>query len=333
MALVARSGRPAPPAEAQELYRRGVYAWNRRNVESLGQAIDLFTQAIVKDPSYAAAYAGLADVYNVEPEFGGAAPQDAYPRAKAAAERAVALDPGLAAGHRALGFVEFWWEARPEPALAEFRTALRLDPRSSQTLHWYANALAARGDPQALTEIEAALQLDPSPAVMADRGFALMMLGRYDAAGAVLRQVTALDPDYAPAHAYLYTLAERRGDDPARLDEWRILARLKGDATQTAMVDRAADALAKGGRPAMLQAIAADQEGLLALRRASPFEVAVSDSELRRRPETLSLLRRAKSEHDPSLLSLDSNPTFAWLRTDAAFRTIAPGSATNGSYR
>src|SRR5690348_16883753 len=85
-----------PSAEARAFYAEGLYAWQTRTPAGLARAVDDFTQAIVRDPQYARAYAGLAACYNLLREYTTMAPEDAFPRAKAAAERAIALDPSLA---------------------------------------------------------------------------------------------------------------------------------------------------------------------------------------------------------------------------------------------
>src|SRR5579862_9457751 len=96
-------------AEAQDLYLKGRYEWSRRSPESLNRAVDFFTQAIVRDPNYAPAYAGLADTYNLLREYTSMPSSEAYPRAIAAAKKAVELDDTLSDAHRSLAFASFYW--------------------------------------------------------------------------------------------------------------------------------------------------------------------------------------------------------------------------------
>jgi hypothetical protein len=105
----ASASRHAPSAEAQDLYLEGRYFWNRRTPDDLNKAVDYFTQAIVQDPGDAQAYVGLADCYNLLREFGAMPPREAYPRALAAAQRAVGLDAASAEAHNSLAFVTYWW--------------------------------------------------------------------------------------------------------------------------------------------------------------------------------------------------------------------------------
>src|SRR6185437_6095616 len=128
----------APSAEAEKFYRAGLYGWQSRTPAGLTEAVDDFTQAIVRDPQYAEAYAGLATCYNLLREYTAMPPDYAFPRAKAAAERAIALDPSLADGHLALAFADFWWAHDTKAARREFVRAVALAPQSATAHHWYA---------------------------------------------------------------------------------------------------------------------------------------------------------------------------------------------------
>ena len=306
--------RPIPRAVA--LVQMGDYAWRRRTPDGLSRAVDAFTQAAVIDPAYAPAYVGLADVYNLSPQYGVMAPADAFPRAKAAAERALALDAGSAAAHRALAFVDFWWAQCVGDAFREFHTALRLDPRSAQTHHWFANALAERGDPAAVAEIDAAVAAEPTTAAMADKGWILIMLGRLTEAQAVLASVTALDPSYATAHEQLAFLHERRGEDAEMLREDATVALLDHKPEQARKIGIGQSALARGGHTAMLRALADQEQGSL-------VQIASLRSRLRDRAATLRLLDAARTSHDPGLLGVATSPDFAWLRMDPRFTQLA----------
>jgi tetratricopeptide (TPR) repeat protein len=133
---------PAPGAE--EFYLRGRYLWNQRTADSLSKAIDAYTQAIVKDPSYAEAYAGLAESYDLLPEFAYTDLTEAFSRARDAADKAIELNPNLAAAHRAKAFALFFGDWDIPGSDAEFQRALALDPNSAETHHWYASTLFNR---------------------------------------------------------------------------------------------------------------------------------------------------------------------------------------------
>ena len=312
-----------PSSEAKALTREGVYAWNRRTPEGLAQAIDSFTRAVVLDPKDTAAYVGLADSYNLGPEFSSMRPEDAYPRARAAALRALALSPDSAAAHRALGFVDFWWRQDAERGLTELREAARLAPGSALTHHWLANMLAVRGDPAALKEIEAAFALEPDTPVLADKGFVLVMLGRFDEAKPILLKVAALQPDYAAVHDYLLVLSRRLGDEASVLREARLAAQLRHQTALAAAMAIAERSLASGGTQAALQEVAAQQDQLRSVGESDSFQTALAESELHRRQSAIAWLSRARAEHHPAILSLSTNPDFAWLRSDPSFQKLS----------
>ena len=115
--------------EAEELYLKGRYFWNKRTPEDLNKALDLFTQAIVRDPGYAQAYVGLADCYNLLREYSVMPPNEAYPRALAAAKKAVELDDNSAEAHNSLAFATFYWTWDAATAEREFKRAIAVESR------------------------------------------------------------------------------------------------------------------------------------------------------------------------------------------------------------
>ncbi len=149
---------------ARDLYLKGRYEWSQRTPDSLNRALDAFTQAIVHDPGYAKAYAGLADTYDLLYEYSTMPEHDAYSRAIALAE-----------GHRALAFAEMYGEWKFVDAEKEFRRAIELNPTDPEARKWYANAFAVPGRyPESLEKISKAQELDPSShSILADKGLML----------------------------------------------------------------------------------------------------------------------------------------------------------------
>ena len=152
-----------PAAEAQDLYLKGRYYFEKRTPADLNQAVDFFTQAIVHDPGYAAPYVGLADSYNLLREYSAMLPEEAFPRALAAASKAVELDPNSAEAHNSLAFASYWGFFDAATADREFKRAIELDATLPRAHHWYATFLVAiQRNQEALVEIERARRLDPS---------------------------------------------------------------------------------------------------------------------------------------------------------------------------
>ena len=182
--------------QAYDLYLKGRYFWNQRaSPPALRRAIGYFEQAIALDSSYARAWAGLADAYSLMPAFGDAPPSDAFTTAKAAAQRAVALDSTLAEAHTSLGIIAVFHDWDWATAAREFDRSLALDPTESRThlFHaWYYRAVGRLDD--ALGELRSAQRLDPmSPIINARVAVILRVMRRYDEATAVAHQAIDLD--------------------------------------------------------------------------------------------------------------------------------------------
>jgi serine/threonine-protein kinase len=190
--------------QAYDLYLKGRYFWNQRaSPPALRRAIGYFEQAIALDSSYARAWAGLADAYSLMPAFGDAPPSDAFTTAKAAAQRAVALDSTLAEAHTSLGIIAVFHDWDWATAAREFDRSLALDPTESRThlFHaWYYRAVGRLDD--ALGELRSAQRLDPmSPIINARVAVILRVMRRYDEATAVAHQ--AIDLDSGNVNAYV----------------------------------------------------------------------------------------------------------------------------------
>jgi tetratricopeptide (TPR) repeat protein len=195
--------------EAFEAYLKGRYFWNKRTSESLRRAIDYFNQAIERDPNYAPACAGLADSYALagDWQYGVLTPREAYPRAKAAATKAIALDGTLGEAHISLawGLDDFDWDW--EYAGREFTQAIELSPSYATGHHWYGWHLAALGrHGDAIAELKKAESLDPLSLIIgADLGEELLIAHRYDEAIKQSRKTMNMDPFFALTH---YVLGE-----------------------------------------------------------------------------------------------------------------------------
>ncbi len=203
--------REVDPA-AYEAYLKGRYLWNRRTAPDLAKASQYFEEAIRADPGFAAAYAGLADAYNL---------LGLEERGEVAARRALALDPDLAEAHAALAIVRLFHDSDWAAAERELKQAISLQPSYASAHHWYAFLHAARGHfDQALAEIHEAHGLDPlSLIIQTDVGQILLYARRFGEAERQLQEVLRLDPGYVQAHrvlAQLY-LAESRFPEAERV--------------------------------------------------------------------------------------------------------------------
>lgn len=232
--------------QVHELSLLGRYHWNKRTSADLAKAEDYFQRAIALDPAHAPAYAGLADVYALQPYYTATLFDDAGPKAIEAARRALALDDSLAEAHATIGLVRISTR-RWTTAAAELRRALELNPNYATAHHWYAYYLmfADRLD-EACAEIELARQLDPlSPGIATDQGEMLYAARRYEDAKVSLRRALELAPDFSRAHARMALVALETGHTAQAVEEAR--AALALDPESPATIGEAGYVFAVGG--------------------------------------------------------------------------------------
>jgi tetratricopeptide (TPR) repeat protein len=309
--------------EAETLYLTGRYYWNKRTPEDLNRALDYFTQAIVRDPQHARAYAGLADTYNLLGEYTGLPRRDAFARSMAAAKRALALDDSLAEAHCSLAFVTFYGALDFSTADREFRRAIELDPRYVAAHHWRATALMSAGHiPEALAEIERAQQLEPgSRSILADKGFILWYAGKRQQSMDLLRQMVASEPSFVSPHRYLSVEYLVARDYPNYLVEARQTALLSHNDSAVEVVREAEAGFQAGAGPGMLERMI-DAENRLLSRGGSYYEIAQTYALAGKKDEALKLLRSAIERREMLIVGIGIDQQFDSLRSDPAFRDL-----------
>jgi len=310
--------------EANNFYLRGRYEWNQRTPESLNLALDLFTQAIVRDPGDARAYAGLADTYNLLREYSTAKDNDAFPRAIAAARKAVALDNSLPEAHRALAFAEMYGPWDFSDADREFRLAIALNPNDSQARLWYANALDMLGRfPAALEQMDKAQELDPSSrSILADKGLMLYRSGRAQEGLELLKEVEHSAPDFRSPHFYLMRIDFDLHDYPGFLAEGQRAAQDSNDAVLKDIVASAAAGYAHGGDHGLLNALYIKQKEYHQAGKLHVAPLAITCALLGKKQEALSVLEEAYKEHDIETLAVLSHPCLLTLRNDPRYQAL-----------
>jgi Tetratricopeptide repeat len=309
--------------EAQDLYLRGRYFWNLRTESGLNQAVDLFTQSIVNDPHYAPAYAGLADSYLLLRQYGHMSDAEAYPRALAAARQAVLLDPSSPDAHRSIAFILRFWNWDMAAAEKEYLRAIELDPKNSQSHHWYATALFSAGRlKEALAQIDLARALEPqSVSVLADRG---LILGTEDPerGAEALRQVAQSQPEFASAHSYLSRIYLNQGDYAGFLSESRVTATLSHESDQVAILDHARKDLETRGPVFMLRNLALSNAPLADSGHASAYSVARLFGMAGDSGHAIHYLQMACDHRDPGFLTFESDPAFRQVRTTPEYLAL-----------
>lgn len=203
---VLKTVKPVDPA-AYESYLKGRYFWNKRTADGLKVALAYFNQAIEEDPTYAQAYAGLADSYDLlgDWEYGVMAPNEAYPKAKAAALKALDADNTLGEAHTSLAFSMDVFDWDWESAEREYRRAIDLNPGYATAHHWYAWHLSELGrNNEAIDEMKKAQSLDPlSLIISTEMAEILLIAHRNDEAIDQSQKTIAMDSNFAMAHLEL----------------------------------------------------------------------------------------------------------------------------------
>ncbi len=313
-----------PNAEARDFYLKGRYEWDKRTPESLNKAVDYFTQAIVHDPNYAQAYVGLSDCYNLLREYSAMSPEEAYPRALAAARKAVELDDSSAEAHTSLAFATFYGSFDAAGAEREFRRALALNPNDASAHHWYATFLFAEGHyPEALNQIELAQQLDPaSNAILADKGLILLHAGRREQGVALLKQLESTEPTFLSTYRYLQTAALMNKDYPAYLEAAERVARLSHNERKLAIVKAGEKGFNRGQGRGMFESMLEEQKKLYAEGLLPAYDLAQTYAFLGNKSEALAYLQLAYDHHELGLTSIRNNLAFEELHGDPAFRKL-----------
>lgn len=310
--------------QAQELYFAGRYYWDKRTPDDLEKAVSYFNRAIKRDPNYAAAYVGLANCYSLLREFAAMPSEEAFPRALAAARKAVELDDSSAEAHNALALVTFYWNWDSSGAEREFRRAIELNPNYVTAHHWYATFLLVLGRfPEALQQIEIAQQLDPgSTPILADKALIFFVQGDLGQAMSLLKQLSASQPDLFSTHQYLSYIYLYQRDCPNYLKEAAQAAVLSHDAVQADIVRAAKKGFHSGGRSGMLQNILRVQKEAFDAGSESAFFIAETYARLGDKKEALSYLKTSFERHEVAFLAIRVARALEPLHEDLAFRQL-----------
>jgi DNA-binding winged helix-turn-helix (wHTH) protein/tetratricopeptide (TPR) repeat protein len=315
---------PSSVPEAEDLYLKGRYSWSKRSPEGLRKAVDYFTQAIVKDPNYAAPYIGLADCYNLLREYTLMPPEEAYPRALAAAQRAVALDDSSVEAHASLAFVTYYWLWNADAAEREFKRAIQLNPGYATAHHWYAVFLMSLGRfPEALAQINKAQELDSnSAAILADKGVILWNSGKPNEALQLLKQVEETEPGFLSPHTYLSRFYLQMGDNAGYLAESRMVAVALNDQHALEVVKAGEKGLARGGTRGMLENILQVQQQLYQQDLISAYSLATTESLLGHDTEAFRYLQAAIQKRESEVLFIQMEPLMKKVRANPAYPAL-----------
>ena len=312
--------------EAHEAYLRGRYFWNKRNPEGVVKSVEHFRRAIDLDPTYAAAYAGLADAYSVlgNYRYGSLPADECFRRARAAALKAVEVDDELAEAHASLALVKAFQEQDAEGAEREYRRAIELNPSYATAHHWYSDFLAMLGRAdEALAEASRAAELDPlSPIISTTVGERLFFARDYERAAERLRRTLELDPDFIQARLFLGLVYVRQGRRVEAVAELRHARRLAGGGDARVGV-ALVQAYALTGRRSEARRLL--EELSAAGAEVAPSDMALVHASLGEREQAYEWLTKARDEartNPEAANMLKADPRLDGLRADPKFRDI-----------
>jgi tetratricopeptide (TPR) repeat protein len=305
---------------ALDLYVRGRHWWQKRG-PGLLTSIDFFTKALDADPTFALAYSGLGDAYV---QLGYASllrPDDAFPKARAAAQRALELDSTLAEPHATLGYVKLYFEWNWPDAEREFRRALALDPSYATGHEWYGLYLAAMGRfDEAIAEERRAQELDPlSTATAATSAWVQYYADRLDAAERELQVVLREDPTFALGHFYLGRVHEAKGNAAQALAEYDATGPLR---TWVPTVAARGRLLANEGRVREAHVSLATMDSMARRTYVTAYAVALVHAALAQPDSAFAWLERGVEERTHWLVWLNRDPRWQPIRGDARFAAL-----------
>jgi tetratricopeptide (TPR) repeat protein len=308
--------------EAHDLYLKGRYAWNRRNAAALEQAVEYFERAVALDPRYARAYAGMADAYLLLPAFAGVPPAEAWPKARRAAERALALDSSLAEAQTSLAYGATLYEWDWAAAERGFRRAIALDPNYATAHHWYGDFLDGRGRlAESLREKQRALALDPLSLIIgAEVGRTLGYLHRDAEAEQRLVQTVQLDPSFYLAHYELSAVYAHQGRWAEAVAEGHRSVELnQRDPTPAVYL---VSAYAGAGMRDSALALIRELEARRRREYVPPFLLARVYTSLGDKDRAFAWLTRAVEERDQNVEENLFDPALDPLRADPRFARV-----------
>ena len=307
---------------AYEAYLRGRSFWNQRSQASLRKAIDQFNAAIERDPSYAPAYAGLADAYNIMGYLSYLDPVDAFPRAHEAALKAVALDPDLAEAHVSLAYFNLYHAWNFPAAETEFQRAIDLNPNYSTAHEMYSYFLLAVGRmDEARARIERAQQLDPlSVAISTDVGFNFFYRRDYDGAITQLRQTLAINPKFPLAHLWLGRAYQQKKMFPEAIDEFsKTESAIPGWIVTLAGIG---NVYGEWGKNDEARQVLDRLDQLSRQQYVTPYGVALVHAGMGDKEKAFAWLDKAYQGRNHWLVWLNRDPRWDRLRSDPRFADL-----------
>jgi len=316
---VAMAGRHSRDVDAYSSYLQGRYFWNKRTEVGFQKGLDHFQRAVERDPTYALAHAGIADCFNLLGFYGVISSMEAFPKAKSAAERALAIDDSLSEALSSLAFATMYHDWRWEEAETEFKRAITLSPGYATCHHWYSEFLLCMGRmDEAMTEANRALEFDPlSLIIRALRALALYFALQYDEAEKQCKNILDLDENFVPAHLFLGMIYTAKSMFDEAIMEFRCAISLFGRSSL--MLGALGHAYAISGKQEEANRLFNELVHISEPVCVPSCYIAAMHADLGENDKAFEWLTRAFEEHDAWLVFLRVDPMWQTLRSDPRF--------------
>ncbi len=306
---------------AYQLYLQGRYQWNKRSLEGMQGSIDLFQQAIQKDPQYALAYAGQADAYALLADFNVLPAREVLPKVESAAQKAIQLEDSLAEAHTSLAWARFhnWDWAGAE---REFQRAIELNPSYPTAHAWYGDFLMVTGRfDESLVQMNRAYELNPlSPVINIALGYRFYYARQYAQAMDQCQKTLAMDSTFVPAHVYLARAYEQQNMYPEAVREMRSALELsEGDTNELAALGQV---YAATRQPAEARKILYQLKQRSEQTYVQPLAIAAIHIALGEKDQGFDWLQKAYQDRSTGLAYLKVDPWYDSIRTDPRFADL-----------
>jgi TolB-like protein/DNA-binding winged helix-turn-helix (wHTH) protein/tetratricopeptide (TPR) repeat protein len=309
--------------DAYEAYVKGRYFWNKRTKAGMMKGLEYFRQAIALDPTFAEAYVGVADSYATFGLYAMLPPKEAFPAAKEAARRALAMDDGLAEAHASMGFIYFYYDWNAVEAVKEFQRALAENPNYSLAHSWYGENLAALSRfHDADVEAQRAMEGDPLSLIIgSNAGWTYSLAGEGDLAIEVLKKAIDIDPSFPRTHFRLGRAYEQKKSYDLAISELQQAVNLSpGDSCYKGSLGHA---YAVSGRQAEARKVLLDLEARLGQPYVPAYAIALVYAGLAENDRAVTWLERAYDDRSTSIAFLKLDPELSGLHSNPRFQQLA----------
>jgi TolB-like protein len=313
---------PTDNIQAYKLYLKGRYLWNKRTKESIEESIGYLRSSIDADPAFSLAYAGLADSYVILNDYDAAPPSDTYPKAKAAAMKALEIDPGIVQPRITLAYILAVYDWDYRSAENEYRAAIERNPNYATAHQWYGEMLCAtKRFAEAEVEFRRAAEIDPLvPIIQSEIAVNMYYSRRYDDAIAQYSKLKEEHPAFPTSYLFSAWAYEQLGETERSFNEEIQFWTLQDLGEST--INELRSAFKAGGRTAFLEHLAQTLEKSAAERYFHEYRIIHVYGRLRNRGKVLEWLEKGVRNRSSNVVKVFIDPNFDFLRGDLQFQQL-----------